>query len=252
MRHRTRLFMSTIRIVIALIPTTEVAEKASAVSATFAEHHPFFVLGSEGPFPHVTLYMTDIPSNNLELLVEQIRTVIPTKQPLPLTAKKFRIKKNGYVDVEYQRTATLIEFQKQIVESLTSLQEEVVAHSDIFEQLSSEKQDLVLRFGYPEYGIFYEPHLTFTRVETIEHVTIPESYYIDDFSCIFSVLKNRMREENKPRQEIFTETGSFRRFQNQDVVVDGYGNVAGKNKVRNWVKKNVIFLRQIARYQRFS
>ena len=175
--------MSVTRITIGLIPTPDVANEAYALSAEFHQHHSFFTLTQKGPSPHITLYMTDLPTTQVETVPKLLTSLLPWFALVSLTGKKFRLQANGYIDVEYEVTPSLLSLQSAIVERIAPLREGLEAHADIFETLSIEPQNAVLRFGYPDYGILFTPHLTLTRVQAGTTLVVPEQYKVENFSC---------------------------------------------------------------------
>jgi 2'-5' RNA ligase len=154
----------TTRITVCLLPPRAVAEQAIAMSKKLSEHGGMFTLGNSENIPHVTLYMTDIPTVNLALVIRTLQAREESFEPCLLVSRTYRQKENGFVDIAYETSPALLSFQKLIVDALNNLRNELPGHEEAYGRMSPEHQKNVRVFGYPEVDTDFEPHLTFSRL----------------------------------------------------------------------------------------
>jgi len=153
-----------IRINICLVPPTDVAEKAIALGTSLAPYEPLFFLGSKHTIPHVSLYMSDAPTRALSRIAGVVADIADVLPVIELSAKEYRYSPRGYLDIAYHDDPWLRNTQKHIIEAVNPLRENVLAFADVLHEFEAPRRENASRYGYPEIGSFFVPHLTFTRV----------------------------------------------------------------------------------------
>ena len=75
---------------------------------------------------------------------------------------------------------------------------------------------------------------------------------VDGLAIGFEAPEYGVAGENQPGKEIFTETGFFSRFGDDNVFFYSHGQITGKNKIGDGVEENTIFRFQVSGDQRIS
>ncbi len=169
------------RISVVLLPPKHIADQAILISEILQKKSEFTL--SKILHPHITLYMTDILTKDLSLVLSVFEASACNIDLPALTQETYRQKKSGYVDVLFSNTTTLQNAQRTIAEKINPLRRELVAHKEILSSLSELQRKNVLDWGYPDMGELFEPHMTFSRLKE----TARDRDILTDLpSCAFS------------------------------------------------------------------
>ncbi|HET8671584.1 MAG TPA: DUF1045 domain-containing protein [Candidatus Saccharimonadales bacterium] len=170
------VIMSSIPCDIVILPSSELAQRAIKMSVTLQSHGALFQLNATGPFPHTSLYMTQLKIADLDK-VKAILTDIAASTPLlDLTATRYD-QANGFIDVDYARTETLDQLQMTVVEAINPIRDGM-REKDKARMLTTtgKARENLEKYGYPGVGELFRPHMTFTRfidARTIDTSTLP-------------------------------------------------------------------------------
>ena len=154
------------KINIALIPSREIQEVAIAASEELGELVPvYFKLGVDGPYPHVTLYSFECKPHRKTVIVRKVRDVLVTGVAAGLLCRFNGVEHHsGFLGVTIEKTEKLLNLHWAIIEAVHDQRTQKIVDADPNGlRLSGEQAENLRRFGYPDVGEQYNPHVTITR-----------------------------------------------------------------------------------------
>lgn len=159
-----------------------------ALSKQLKNKGGLFVLDGKDFFPHITLYMLELPLDNLQKVREFLRKFVSETNSFPITAIKYRNGEGGYIDVDFERNENVVNLQRKIIELINPLRQGLIRPKDMerMGSLSDLEQNNLKQYGFRSVGEGYVPHLTFSKLEKSD-VSVLGSLSKFDFS--FSVEK---------------------------------------------------------------
>jgi 2'-5' RNA ligase len=126
----------------------------------------YFVLNSVNFIPHITLYSPEYPKKNIDKALETVSRIIENSSAFTAYARETR-SHFGYIDIAFQKTTEWINLHKRIVNELNPLREghlrEKYLDFDELKHYSSQQQEYINNYGYPEVFELFTPHLTLSR-----------------------------------------------------------------------------------------
>lgn len=127
-------------------------------------------------FPHITLYMAQLPLKNISKIQNFLRGFVAAARPFRMTSVRYRQSDNGFVAVEYKKSKVISDFQKDIITLINPLREGLLRPKDEARMgaLSTAKQNNIRRYGFQNVGASYSPHLTFTKFERSQDDALSE------------------------------------------------------------------------------
>jgi len=174
---------------IVLLPSDELAQKAVAASALLQPLGSAFVLNANtGPFPHLSLYMTQLKEGDLDT-VKDIVAVIAGQTPIfDLTADSY-FQAEGYIDPNYEPVDRLAALQMAVVNAINPIRDGMRAK----DQVRMESATGVIRknletYGYKSVGQLFRPHMTIARLQSAETIDTTFLPAATDFSGAFTKL----------------------------------------------------------------
>lgn len=149
---------------VAILPSDELAGKAIALSKQLASrYHTFFQLELDGPFPHASLYMTQLRAEDLDEVQEVLARIAASTPSFNLTATGYH-QSRGYVDASYERINVLDQLQLAVVEVINPLRDGMPhGEKKHLEDATGPLRDTLQKYGYRGVGEFFRPHLTLAR-----------------------------------------------------------------------------------------
>ncbi|HEX9153867.1 MAG TPA: hypothetical protein VF809_03540 [Candidatus Saccharimonadales bacterium] len=174
---------------IVLLPSDELAQKAVAASKSLQAYGALLELNAiTGPFPHVSLYMTQIKDSDLAKIGEVLTSLAKATSSLSLQAIVYH-QEVGYIDVEYARFAALDQLQMIVINAINPLRDGLREKDKArLATATGLEHDNIVKYGYRSVGDLFAPHLTFTRFtdnKEIDTSTLPE---IAEFGGQFAKL----------------------------------------------------------------
>jgi hypothetical protein len=173
---------------IVLLPNLLLRDIAISQSQKLAkdEDGAYFVLSEDTCVPHLSLYMVQLKVSDLPKVEDWMRKLAATITPLQLEACRTS-QVRGYLDVEYRGSDLLNAVQMQVVNALNPIREGMPA-KEIERMNAAEglKRQNFQKYGYPNVGDLFRPHLTFTRLKNEEADFNLED--ISKFSGVFNKL----------------------------------------------------------------
>ncbi len=156
---------------IALLPEPALAAKAIRSSQELAPMGTEFTLGQEQYVPHVSLYMLPIKSSDLPAVCDKLAALAAQTPQIALEAKDY-FQNNGYIGMDYPRTAQIDELQQAVLQAANPHRDGLRQESEAYLQTATgQTQKNLEAFGYESVGELFIPHLTFTRFSN--HLPIP-------------------------------------------------------------------------------
>jgi len=148
---------------IVILPTADLAFKALDISAWLEARGVRFTLSKAGPFPHVSLYMVQLPDVAVSEAVARLPQIAGRTGSLTLTATDYS-QSRGYLSVSYARLPSVDALQDQVITAINPLRDGLMEHD--VERLQTATG--VMRTNLEQYGYMYtkalfQPHLTLTR-----------------------------------------------------------------------------------------
>lgn len=180
--------MNSVPCDIVLLPNDELAQKAITLSAALQTYAPLFQLSTTGPFPHASLYMTQLKVADLDKVKELLQAIATQTPTLDLLTIGYD-QAEGYVDANYARTAILGKLQMEVVHAINPIRDGM-REKDKARMLTlvGQERENLEKYGYRAVGELFRPHITFTRFangQSIDTADLPQS---SDFNGRFTKI----------------------------------------------------------------
>lgn len=156
--------MTSIPCDIVILPTPDIAQKAIAASEQLQKFGTLFTLNEKiGPFPHISLYMTQISTDHLDEAAGLLEAIASHAQSLNLTSKKY-VQAENYIDADYERNSDIADLQMTVVNTINPIRDGM-REKDRARVLTStgKVRENLEKYGYRSVGELYRPHITFAR-----------------------------------------------------------------------------------------
>lgn len=174
---------------IVILPSTEIAEKATAVSQQLAQNYSTFFTLKEGEYyPHATLYMTQLKVADLDHAQTLLAELAARTAPFALQADRYELN-FGYFDANYERPAALEALQMAVIDAINPIRDGMREKDKqhLLEASGVERENLQ-KYGYRGVGELFRPHVTLTRLTTDQPVDTSILPDPEDFSGQFTHL----------------------------------------------------------------
>ena len=150
---------------VVVLPAETLASKAIAASQSLSHFDSLFVLGANTYYPHVSLYMLQLKSADIEyakLLLSDI-----SNRTLRLSLQAIRYDhSHAFVDAEYQLTSELDSLQRNVIVALNPLRDGMRDKDKArMLQASGLAHENYQAYGYKQVGGLFRPHITFSRLK---------------------------------------------------------------------------------------
>lgn len=168
--------MASIPCDIAILPSDELARRAIAMSVELQKFNTLFQLSATGPFPHTSLYMTQLKVEDLEKVKTILAAIAANTPQLSLTVTRYD-QADGYIDADYARTESLDHLQMAVVEAINPIRDGMREKDKVRMLTTTGKvRENLEKYGYRGVGELFRPHMTFTRFaggQPIDTNTLP-------------------------------------------------------------------------------
>jgi hypothetical protein len=158
--------MQFTKIIVGIYPQGDLNIEAVKNSKIIAKYYDSSViLDSHGPYPHITLYLSEIPSANISKVIDLLNIkFLETKIQLEFNRISFQ---KGYLDVELKLNSDLMGLHKQVVEVVNPYREGHIRDKWIREMESYDTGEQQHLKDYGSIAILdtYRPHLTLARLD---------------------------------------------------------------------------------------
>ena len=167
---------STMLFNVAIIPPTDIAAEAIALSREARSLGGRFELDTQFRHAHVTVYMARFPSFNMDSTRIMLTEILSPLEKQTLVHSGYYLTPQSYYEISYARTPELMKVHHRITAQLHELRyspgNPVV--EDYFGPYRDEIKANVERWGYDLAEELYRPHLTLTRFPTEPEVATPQ------------------------------------------------------------------------------
>lgn len=180
--------MASLACNIVLLASNDIAQKAITASERLQAHDALFTLDERGPFPHVSLYMTQLKNTDVEEVIRLLTTIATTAPSFSLIADTY-FQKEGYIDANYVRTAELDALQMTVIDAINPIRDGMrdkdKARLPLTEGLARKNLE---QYGYRGVGELFRPHMTLTRFVSSAKINTSTLPPVSDFSGQFPKL----------------------------------------------------------------
>lgn len=161
MKEETRFFN------IAIYPPASILKKVLAVSKQLRSKDSLFVLDNKKYFPHLTLYMVELPLKNIPQVKNELLKLSNSFQSFTIQPLGCRHYKEGYTNITYRRSRELNKLQRQVIALIRPWSKNFMKEKDSFSTDTISKTELknLTHYGYREVGTTFSPHITFTKLK---------------------------------------------------------------------------------------
>lgn len=149
---------------VVLLPEPALASKAIETSQSLGQLGAYFTLKLGEYFPHTSLYMLQLDDQGLERAKHIVERVASSTRRLTLEAQGYMFGE-GYVGVDYLRTADTDNLQAQVIETLNPLRDGMFeADRQRMEAAAGVELENYQKYGYKHVGELFRPHITLSRL----------------------------------------------------------------------------------------
>lgn len=184
--------MSSISCDIVLLPEEPLAEKAISASKKLAQFGGLFLLEDGKRYPHMSLYMFEINTDNIAKVEDALRQIAGRFSVVKAKADKYNLGQGysiGYIDPEYAASDELHAIQDAVVEAVnpirTGMRNKDVAK---MEDATGVQLQNFQKYGYPSIGELFRPHITLTRFDDYKPEALEVLPDISEFNGNFDRL----------------------------------------------------------------
>ncbi len=158
---------------IVLLPNPQLAKKAIDISQQLANTYPTRFTLDETTVPHYSIYMAQLDEKEVEEAKKIIKDIASRFASFELKVTQYwQDPIEGFFEIQYERTPALIELQKNIINQINPLRHgrflknypPGYTKEELVSQLTGNALEQLKKYGYPEIGEDYRPHMTFTRL----------------------------------------------------------------------------------------
>jgi len=173
---------------IEISPTAEISQKAVKISQTFKPRGSLFTLDNKNYFPHITLYMAEFPIKNIKEILKTLEQLTSKTNSFKIKSTKYEQDSDGYIYVDYQLSENIKKLQVNIIRLLNPLREGLTREKDKLRmsKYSQAQQKNVRLYGYRSVDNEFNPHLTFTKLETFDKTALS---LIPEYNFSFEATK---------------------------------------------------------------
>ena len=168
--------MDSIPCNLVLLPDQQLAEKAINLSRILAQFDSYFVLEEGKCFPHVSMYKFQLNASDIPEVGRILAAISQSIFPFQLRAEKYSFEHDGYhfVDVQYEKTAELLELQGTVIEALNPIRADMRAKDrERMQSATGLALEYFQKYGYNLIGELYRPHISLSRLKA-DNLDVPE------------------------------------------------------------------------------
>lgn len=158
----------TLPVDVVLLPESSQAAEAVRCSELLASQGTLTTLDDQNFYAHASLYMFQASVDRLAEITEVLQTLATKYDVQELAQAGYYYLDNGpgkgYVDVMFERNATVDQLQLDVVAALNPLRAGM-RESDIAKMAEATglKLENLQQYGYPAVGELFRPHITLTK-----------------------------------------------------------------------------------------
>jgi hypothetical protein len=173
---------------IVILPSSDLAQKAIDLSHGLQKHGTLFELSNTGPFPHASLYMTQLKVGDLDKAKTILAAIAAAAPVCNLIVSRYD-QAEGYIDADYARTDALDNLQMTVVAAINPIRDGMREKDKArLAEATGKVRENLKQYGYRSVGELFRPHITFTRFadgRAIDTSSLPNP---NEFSGTFTKL----------------------------------------------------------------
>ncbi|WP_019630316.1 hypothetical protein [Actinomadura atramentaria] len=154
-----------------LLPPADVNTRSAELSARLSgTAETEFVLRTDGPFPHLSLYMANFPAERLGAVLAELRAIGAATPPVVLAGDRFAGNEHGMFEIFYRKTDAVTRLQHAVLARLDPLRTGLRRRDPVGRVIADHRRTAppvaaanLDRYGYDEIGELFRPHITVTR-----------------------------------------------------------------------------------------
>jgi len=160
---------------VVIVPSDTVKKRAVQLSRSLKKHGGLFVLNERLYSTHVSLYMAELPLKNLSEIRKVLKNIASNQKSFKLNPILWHQSPDGYIDVEYKKTKSLANLQRNIIKKLNPLREGLLREKDITRLKTAKglEKHNIQKYGFRSVGRKFEPHLTLTKLKAYKPEVTP-------------------------------------------------------------------------------
>jgi hypothetical protein len=161
---------------IVIVPPRNINGQAIELSHSLAAWDTYFTLDEAGPFPHISLYQTEFPLDNLEAVKSKLLLYSKHKKSFNIQPVEgtYRKEDKDFVEVQYEPSKELYKLHTEIRELLNPLRNGLMRARDKerLNQVSEIQRENLENWGYRLTGSEFRPHLSLTRLKNPDAMSV--------------------------------------------------------------------------------
>ncbi|HSD55715.1 MAG TPA: DUF1045 domain-containing protein [Candidatus Saccharimonadales bacterium] len=170
---------------IVLLPSDDLAELAIEMSRSL-RGEKLYELSRDTLAPHLSLYMTQLKVTDLDEAKALLSGIATRTRTFNLAAINYGAEE-GYFEVGYRRTNALDALQQSVVTAVNPIRDGMRVKDKIrMESAVGIALENFKKYGYPNIGELFRPHISFTRFSHAVRPDVREDF--SKFSGVFSRL----------------------------------------------------------------
>lgn len=156
--------MTSLPVDIVLLPSDVLAQEAVATSKNLQQYGALFELNlTTGPFPHASLYMTQLKVEDLDRAKEILMGIAAKAPVFNLVATRY-VQEEGYIDPDYERTSELAALQMKVVNAINPIRDGMREKDKArLPETTGIVRENLEKYGYRGVGELFRPHITLAR-----------------------------------------------------------------------------------------
>jgi hypothetical protein len=148
---------------IVLLPEPSLAAKAIRTSQELQPMGTEFVLGTEQCLPHLSLYMTQLKTEDLPEVSKRLARIAQQTKQLQLAADEY-VQEEGYIDASYARVPEIEQLQQAVLDAINPIRDGMRTKDEArLKAATGPTRANLEQYGYRGVGELFRPHLSFTR-----------------------------------------------------------------------------------------
>lgn len=160
--------MSSIPCDIVVLPNKELASRTIALSEQLQTYGTFYTLKDGEYYPHASLYMTQLKVADLDKVQAILTDIVASTPVLNLTSTRYG-QKEGYIDVDYDRSDTLDRLQMDVITAINPIRDDMREKDKVRILTAIGKvRDNLEEYGYRGVGELFRPHMTLSRFADVQ------------------------------------------------------------------------------------
>lgn len=181
--------MQIVRCDIVLLPERKLFQKAVVASETLERFGGLFVLGDEKAYPHLSLYMVQLPVAAISGVNETLEKIASGHSLIRANSEAYCLSQGrhvGYIDTQFSATAELYAIQEDVVQVVAPMRAGT-SQKDTrkLRTASGVLRDNLQKYGYRSIGKLFRPHMTLTRLDVYKPEVLGVLPDASEFSGIF-------------------------------------------------------------------